>query len=365
MNERINRDGQKFGMLTVLRDGNGLYEGKKKKRSVICRCDCGNERELLLRQIQKGKQKSCGCLGMPKTEVNPGDKFNLWTVIDEAESRITPKGDKSRHILVECVCGVRKSVNLQTLKKGQSKSCSCRGIIREEKIVKEKIIPIDTEEEQWKEIKDFEGYYISTLGRLFNYNIQYMFPKKKNYEITLKNKDYQINAVKYMYKTFIEDYDEKEYLLISDKTFDLNLMYLRNRVVNRKLSAVYGGIRSRINNKNNPDYIRYGGRGVIIEESFDTYEKFYKWSINNGFEMNKGLQIDRIDNDGNYSSENCRWISQAENKRNTSRNVLTWELVEKIRSEEWGHLTASEISNKLKIKSETIRSVRNYATWVK
>ena len=365
MNERINRDGQKFGMLTVLRDGNGLYEGKKKKRSVICKCDCGNERELLLRQIQKGKQKSCGCLWIPKTEVNPGDKFNFWTVIEEAENYVSPKGDKARHILVECVCGVRKSVNLQSLKKGQSTSCSCRGIIREEKIIKEKTIPTDTQEEQWKEIKDFDGYYISTLGRLFNYNIQYMFPRKRNYEITLKNKDYQINAAKYIYKTFIADYDEKEYLLISDDTFDLNYMYLKNRVVNRKLNAVYRGMRNRTTNKNTNDYPRYGGRGIIVEESFDTFEKFYKWSLNNGFEMNKGLQIDRIDNDGNYSSDNCRWTSQAENNRNTSRIVLTWELVEEIRNGKLALFTDKEIADETGIKIDTIKNARYYRTWVK
>lgn len=67
-------------------------------------------------------------------------------------------------------------------------------------------------------------------------------------------------------------------------------------------------------NKNNKFYKNYGGRGIkVCEEWLDSLPSFYEWAINNGWK--KGLSIDRIDNDRDYSPENCRWITISENSR--------------------------------------------------
>lgn len=62
-------------------------------------------------------------------------------------------------------------------------------------------------------------------------------------------------------------------------------------------------------------YDRYGGRGIIIcDQWLNDFNKFHEWAISNGYDDT--LQIDRKDNDGNYSPSNCRFISASLNARN-------------------------------------------------
>jgi hypothetical protein len=73
-------------------------------------------------------------------------------------------------------------------------------------------------------------------------------------------------------------------------------------------------------NKNNSRYHRYGGRGIkVCKEWKENYVTFIKWCLANGAE--KHLQIDRKDNDGDYSPGNCRWVVRAEQDDNTCRTI--------------------------------------------
>ena len=79
-------------------------------------------------------------------------------------------------------------------------------------------------------------------------------------------------------------------------------------------------MRQRCNNPNNADYHLYGGRGIKICSEWDIYTVFRDWAFNNGY--NETLTIDRIDNDGNYEPENCRWADLATQSKNKSNTVL-------------------------------------------
>lgn len=64
---------------------------------------------------------------------------------------------------------------------------------------------------------------------------------------------------------------------------------------------------------------RYGGRGIeVCEDWMNSTNIFYKWAISNGYQV--GLQIDRIDNDGNYEPSNCRFVDAKTNCGNRSDN---------------------------------------------
>ena len=66
-------------------------------------------------------------------------------------------------------------------------------------------------------------------------------------------------------------------------------------------------------------YMDYGGRGIsICQEWLDDYDGFVDWALDNGYE--EGLTIDRINNDGNYEPDNCRWITKREQNRNKRTN---------------------------------------------
>lgn len=107
-----------------------------------------------------------------------------------------------------------------------------------------------------------------------------------------------------------------------------------------KLYRAWSSLRERCNNTTHHAYSNYGGRGISVCERWDSFEAF-KSDMG---EPAPGLSLDRIDANGNYEPENCRWAAisvQNSNKRNTIRicidgvekTPLEWEKISGVKAD--------------------------------
>ena len=115
----------------------------------------------------------------------------------------------------------------------------------------------------------------------------------------------------------------------------------------KRLYSILSGMKSRCFSKNNPNFNHYGGRGITIcQEWIDNFRSFEKWAIENGY--NNDLTIDRIDVNGNYEPDNCRWITNKE-QQNNKRNTVHIDF--------YGEdITLKELSNRTGIDRNTLDS---------
>jgi len=91
-----------------------------------------------------------------------------------------------------------------------------------------------------------------------------------------------------------------------------------------RLYRIWAGILVRCSQKR---FKNYGGRGITVCPEWSDYTVFRDWALAHGYR--EDLAIDRIDNDGNYCPENCRWVTHKENSRNT--RLTRWETIDGVK----------------------------------
>ena len=110
------------------------------------------------------------------------------------------------------------------------------------------------------------------------------------------------------------------------------------------LYRTWSGILNRCYNQNSDDFQNYGGRGIVVcERWLNSFENFYR---DMGEKPTPSHQIDRKNNDGPYSPENCHWVIGKINQQN-KRTSLKWHLDGKV----YGSLSDARASTGLSVKT--------------
>lgn len=280
--------GKRFGKLTVIE-----VNGKNKFGSYmwLCKCDCGKEAVVIGSNLIRGNSKSCGHCN----DIVPGQRFNKLVALEEI------RRDGQTFWKCLCDCGNEIIALANNLKKGNTKSCGCLKINdltgkRYGKLFVAERLRTDEYGKTWYRCKcDCGNENIVSQSNLI--------------------KNHALSCGKYGCKK-------------TNKTHGMRQSELYHK---------YYDIHTRCNRKDNP---LYGGRGISVCEEWsgpDGFVAFMEWSLANGYK--EGLSLDRIDVNGNYCPENCRWITWEAQQRNKRTNHMITHDGETHPACEWGEIT--------------------------
>lgn len=121
---------------------------------------------------------------------------------------------------------------------------------------------------------------------------------------------------------------------------------IKHGLSHSRINQIWRDMKQRCNNPKCCNYKHYGGRGISYCEEWEQFETFYEWAIANNYD--DSLTLDRIDNNGNYEPNNCRFVTkriQNINKRPSKRNTSGYVGIKK-HSSGYGWYGSVKINNK-------------------
>ena len=139
--------------------------------------------------------------------------------------------------------------------------------------------------------------------------------------------------------------------LIGEETQSCGCLFMeyctKHKQSNTRIYRIWSGIKERCYNPNKNEFKSYGGRGIkMCLEWKDDFETFYDWAMANGYSVE--LSIDRIDVNGNYEPNNCRWADAKTQGGNLRKNIIVTYRSEKV--------CLSEAARRANISKETLKA---------
>lgn len=249
------------------------------------------------------------------TEDLTGRKFGMLTVIrrDVGNDYITPStGRKSPRYLCQCSCGnpELRSVPVQQLRSGHTWNCGCKSK---------------------NKFKDLTGQKFGKLTVLSRAE-DYISPRNER-EVQWRCKCDCGRECIVRGHSLRNGHTTSCGCAVSDAA-------TKHGMHGTRLYRVYRNMITRCYNKNCERYLDYGGRGIYVCDEWrgeNGFINFMNWAFANGY--TDELSIDRKDNDGPYSPENCRWTTMAVQSNNRRNNVYVEYNGETHTISEWASIT--------------------------
>ena len=234
-----------------------------------------------------------------------GQKFGMLTVMGRGDDYVSPSGKRRPRWICRCECGGIALCQSGTLKNGRTRSCGCL----QKKQASERAKTGDNRR------LDISGQRFGRLTAVKNLGSNH-----GRCNIWLCKCDCG-NEVKIPTDSLRSGNTKSCGCLRDELISHVNAKHNKSKC--NRLYNVWVGMRQRCNDKNHKSYANYGGRGISVCDEWSDYLKFEKWAVENGY--NESAQygectIDRIDVNGNYEPNNCRWVdllTQSLNKRNS------------------------------------------------
>lgn len=317
--------GKKVNYLTIL-SMDKITCGKK--TTILCRCECGNEKQIPINSLRTQRIRDCGC-GTYMLQKYIGRKSGKLTVIDTFRKRYS--GKVNIMCVCMCECGNKYTIKASEFNANKYSSCGCdkprSNRLRENRLETNYLhktyngITIIGIVDREKKIVKCQ----CKCGNIFDCCV---------HDLTSGNPIIGCNKC-------------PDFKGTKRQKFIRKTVSKYNILPKNALTSIYYFMKERCYNPNSKDYRFYGAKNIkICNQWLEDKDNFIEWALQNGYK--RGLTIDRINSCKDYCPENCRWVdfyTQANNRKSNVRYFYNNE-----------YLTLSQIARKYNLNENTLRS---------